>query len=1498
MEKIKNKMSKKNKRKIINYELISLFLIFFMIGSSLTPFAYTIKKSNQQPFKKLNLAAERRLGRGSENTEEANGNIGGECKDKVWIDELNWSEYHRLLNDTIKQVDAFGNKDEGVREQNFEKSGLPSNPDVIGMQQQTIPGVDGKPALLYDVLGKKAVNANKFCHLNNIITTGRVSYATRLTGYIRYCSNNSAECEKAMTQKDKTKAQEAIKDIKSLEEQLTNKDNVDWDTFKKDINSYKKNDEFKKSITKGFTTEINKDTPNKAKISNELAEMASDLIISSSNNIPNSYVESPSIHLTLNADKFLLVPKTIQDWLNFLKSFRTLDAATTAMNIANAAGGFAQIGSGVIRNAREIRESGETLSLSRRILGGLFGSRTGLTAERLGRLTEAERGAERSGRILTATRKVENVLKDITHGEEEADVGKSFLKNKIEMRDALKGLQKGLGESIKSTLKDVAGINIKNVEELSADDVYRINDLNPSTTEAIMNDLNSYNKLGYEIEDLGGITDDTTEISNIIDRISETNNEIRNGFTPTRWSNWYEGTRLSRRIASGGRLARSIELIRRILTTGIGGRFTPIKMLVTYQKMLWITYGLTWLNNQAFSQGIYDSNVATIDINNETIKTAHMNELESYFEIRKTADKAPYEKYLLNAYDTFFNLLGKETDTVLTNKIKSIQDIVFIYDQDAYASRVTGEHPVNIITSPLETGSEWKFFSSINDESVVYNFEHPNGYMGGGKYSALAFVIKNINLGAIVAESDDKFQNTPLRGIVSGSRMMRDLTGVGLLFSFIPSGTLAGVSMATGSLKLLIPIGIGLGVGTTAATKGYFATAVYNILNSKYGGVNNLKEVYNNPNAKLCSGVFEGKKGEITYLKWAVAITSLVSASLTATGVGTPVGVVVDVVNMISTHYEEKDEEAVTKGLTSCVETEFDAIAYKEILTDANMQKNTQDSLQPLKEEMFNIIGSMSPKATQILNNISNNIVQNTLGVTGNLYTKNIVSSTGKEIYHLHFKDGAIKWFQSDNCEIQLCQQEEGGTNYKCGTQQGYMLYGADGEPVLNGAPQAISLEVDLDNGQMSLVQKVIEIKKQDNNANTIMKITKDGITITSNCLKTALKKLLGLDGITRSIASEEEINNRITENLGKLEAIYTEEANIWFNQDNTLMIQFNKDTEQHSAGEILRIDNASIEFSNTNNGKIIIKENGERKLALNLSTTGVISFDNGMLRSGLVQTINKGNEDTEQTFNFSDQFHLFIHGLTELALPDINDINISDYCNEDGTLNGVKLQVDLLSGKLNPDDLDTIQTNNILNNICFSEFDTADGGHVSITADGQLCIEQPDGTKQCTDVTPTEDGDGLKSSDGSIWKIEEGPNGPEWRQYDVNGERTGRNPLPIINMNGLGGSWTTGADGRISIKNTFPFALNPSFNQYGAGGLGLMTPQLPPWGGRVTAKQPTIGVGEQGNKNNILAQLPGLPENKYWFTIFLIALISSLIIIRTKYTEKEIKQMIKKTKK
>jgi hypothetical protein len=129
---------------------------------------------------------------------------------------------------------------------------------------------------------------------------------------------------------------------------------------------------------------------------------------------------------------------------------------------------------------------------------------------------------------------------------------------------------------------------------------------------------------------------------------------------------------------------------------------------------------------------------------------------------------------------------------------------------------------------------------------------------------------------------------------------------------------------------------------------------------------------------------------------------------------------------------------------------------------------------------------------------------------------------------------------------------------------------------------------------------------------------------------------------------------------------------------------------------------------------------------------------------------------------------------------------------------------------------------------------------------------------------------------------VERGPDGtPQVVIYDKNGNVVG-GPIPLLWANGLGGSLMFNPDtGKISINNEFPFALNPSFQNYGGGGLGMITPGLAPWGGRPSQAAKTTTVSPE-KAPNILAQLPWMPEG-YEMFLFVALAAFSLMLVRIK---------------
>ncbi len=108
--------------------------------------------------------------------------------------------------------------------------------------------------------------------------------------------------------------------------------------------------------------------------------------------------------------------------------------------------------------------------------------------------------------------------------------------------------------------------------------------------------------------------------------------------------------------------------------------------------------------------------------------------------------------------------------------------------------------------------------------------------------------------------------------------------------------------------------------------------------------------------------------------------------------------------------------------------------------------------------------------------------------------------------------------------------------------------------------------------------------------------------------------------------------------------------------------------------------------------------------------------------------------------------------------------------------------------------------------------------------------------------------------------------------------------------MNGLGGSmFRDPSTGQISIKNEFPFAINPAFHQYGAfANPALAVPGLPEWGGR---EGPTTGPIGPTEDKNIIAQLPSVPQEPIWMMLFVIALFGGLIFIRIRHRIKIVRK-------
>jgi len=907
-------------------------------------------------------------------------------------------------------------------------------------------------------------------------------------------------------------------------------------------------------------------------------------------------------------------------------------------------------------------------------------------------------------------------------------------------------------------------------------------------------------------------------------------------------------------------------ILNNVLTRGIFA-YT----LNAFQTTNFITAAAIWINNDRVITPSYSIQEATFNLGRDPItgsdlqNLARVNNKDHYLEIDKTGGNTNLQKYADSVLLQIFEAAGlSPKNSPIRDKLKNIQDLVFIYDQDAFALGLNSR-ATNVVSSPYKSSTGvnlWSFLSNFNDYSLTYTYEHPNGFLTSKK-SALYLDINNVNIGGILAKADNNF-NTPLTGLISFGRFGRDLLKTASLFAIFPSiGSFIGGGIGAGGSSI-IGLVIGAGPGKDIALG-----PLYDVATGGYGKLVDIAEIYKQKSI-YCDSIFGQKeKDNINSMKAAIGVTSASSAILGLAKVTPLVAVsfAVDILNMYLTYAESEMEQKIAEGLSQCVDTSFKGIAYKEFVPQKEVQDSFQKVFEPIKADAFNVLGSLAPEVSGQINNVAKSLSQQVLNINGDI-SNNLVSANGKEVYYVNLKDADIKWFQSPTCSIDICQYDNTKQGYVCNTQKGYFLYDQDGKPILNGIPQALSATFDIPNGDYAFVQNVVEIKKRETNSD-FLQIKPTGVSLAAGQTCGA-SNILGLLGITSTDQSAQNLG--VKEAFGNLQGVYTKDAQIWFDK-NDAVVQFTnaktcEDGTAHGEREVARYSGGYLNFKRDSNGKVEVK-NADNSVAcsFNLGTDGAISFDNALLRSGQPSGAN--------STDYSSLYHLFIYNLLKFDKGDLTSFGFGGICTDNTGANaGVNLDVSLSTEK-------NSQAKQALKNICFTNFQGPNNETIQFK-DGNACIKDASGTEACHQIDHYNPSTGrLVFTDGFELAPAIGPDGvPQFQQYK-NGRASG-SPIPLYLGNGLGGSFQYNpGTGQISINNQFQMPINPNFGFYGAGGTAFMTPQPQPWG-----QKPQPGAGGAGvptPQPNLLAQLPWTPSGGE-LIIFLIALLGSLLLVRIRY--------------
>jgi hypothetical protein len=498
----------------------------------------------------------------------------------------------------------------------------------------------------------------------------------------------------------------------------------------------------------------------------------------------------------------------------------------------------------------------------------------------------------------------------------------------------------------------------------------------------------------------------------------------------------------------------------------------------------------------------------------------------------------------------------------------------------------------------------------------------------------------------------------------------------------------------------------------------------------------------------------------------------------------------------------------------------------------------------------------------------------------------------------------------------------------------GYFFIGEDGNPLLDALPQIPSFHLNERQGYAGFVQKVIQVKKDTEKKDTepLMKIY-PGSMKKENIANTCLKKVYENASLAGTIG------------LGDFQMLVTDTAMIWPVGDELLVRTLSKAGDECDAGVTQHIPKGHVNFYR--DGKIEIVKEGDAKLKCDLKMGGggssAISFSNGMIVPGFDQT----GIGTKKGAEYSTVFHIYIYDFARFSSDELQDTtpDVREGCAfakgaEDNYCQN-KFGADYICNKdfnrcdPKPDakpnyqcaktaDCDKAPTgyvvvcvdgscsylpdlylewnmtmtdknkereiNDMLEGMDGRDIIGQNGEEVHIK-DGKVCIKDINGKTTCYEIVGFDPETGryiLRDPEGNVVRMGMySQNGvPYLGFYDKDGKQIPTMPpIPISWISGLGGSMYYDKNtGQISIKNEFPFMLNPAIYNQGFGGTGWYTPGFGPMGGK--EKVPTTKPFETV-PTSPLAALPWAPTEIIEIVLFIMALLGALIFIRIRYSKK-----------
>ena len=665
----------------------------------------------------------------------------------------------------------------------------------------------------------------------------------------------------------------------------------------------------------------------------------------------------------------------------------------------------------------------------------------------------------------------------------------------------------------------------------------------------------------------------------------------------------------------------------------------------------------------------------------------------------------------------------------------------------------------------------------------------------------------------------------------------------------------------------------------------------------------------------FCQSIVSGIKNDARNLRILKYITGAVSIGA---NIANPLaGVAFDIVNFYVAHKAVQQEQEALLALGSCQETIFEVGAHQvvpqpqqltddfnSIMSEALEAGDIDAALAGLLPEGGTSVAEAAQFAPQLLHAVAA-MQRPEPNEEGNTINVNPPS-----MYKVHFQDADLRWFNGGACSLQYCSEDPRTGAYKCANNQGYLLYTivpetGDVIPVFEG-PQSL-LHVNIDEGYTGMAQKVLTVKKKP----TLEPEDKAFVSLylgdpqkqavyRPGCVEQTALQVISAQGHSQ----ESFARNKMSDSMGIFDIAKTNEALVW-NDANVIKVRITSQLghQGRAFSQISEFADAHIEIFNDESITLKIVNNSRDNEELMSFTLGGINKQNNgvsfkkaggsaaIIRPGFSQQTSDG-----RLLTYDEVIHVFIFDKTTLQRDDIKSYNVDsaatrEFCrNDKGQITGIKINVDLNSLPLEEELVD-----GHFGEICYDLFTDLDGEQSGIR-DGEYQGKGYDGEQHAYKILDEDGPTGCLmmldtvTNEKICMRTEKDPTTgmPQFVFYDSSGDKRLGSPLSLLSLAGLGGSMMYDpATGKIDLRNEIPFNMNNNFQVYGAGGLGLMTPQLPPWGGRADfaagrAPPSEFDISKVQRPEALIASLPSVPESQPLMLMFLAAIVLAMAFIRT----------------